>query len=152
MQQIAPAGLNTTAALLKINGLNLLLPQGDIRTLESYTDVDRATPALHSVGWVGYMQKHWPVYCLSEQLALLNDILPERRACAMLTMGAGFIGIMCDDLTIIKNFTAQRFELPVAMKLSHTPVLYLAEYEQGVACVSNAVKLTAYIERLVMNG
>lgn len=151
MQQIATAGLNTTAALIKINSLNLLLPQGEIRTLESATDVDRAAPALHSVGWASYMQKHWPVYCLNEQLALMNEIPPERRACAILTMGAGFIGIMCDDLIVIKNFTAQRFELPVAMRVSNSPVLYLAEYEKGVACVCNSSKLTAYIERLVMN-
>lgn len=152
MQRISPVGLNTAAALIKIDNLNILLPQGEIRTLESSTDVDRAAPALHSVGWASYLQKHWPVYCLTEQLALINDIPPERRACAMLTMGAGFIGVMCDDLTVIKNFTAQRFELPVAMHLDHTPVLYLAEYEQGVACVCNAGKLTAYIERLVLNA
>jgi hypothetical protein len=152
MQQIVQAGLNTTAALIKINNLNLLLPQGEIRTLESSSDVDRAAPALQSVGWVGYMQKHWPVYCLTEQLVLMSAIPPERRACAILTMGAGYIGILCDDMTVIKNFTAKRYELPVAMKLNNTPVLYLAEYEQGVACVCNASKLTAYIERLVLNA
>lgn len=152
MQPIVQARQHTTAALIKINNLNLLLPQGEIRTLESTTDVDRGAPALHSVGWVGYKQKHWPVYCLTEQLALMNDIPSERRACAMLTMGAGYIGIMCDDMIVIKDFVEQRFELPAAMKLDYTPVLYLAAYEQGIACVCSASKLTAYIERLVLNA
>lgn len=152
MMQIARSGSNTTAALLKINGLNLLLPQSEIRTLESATDVDVIAPALHSAGWVSYTQKRWPVYCLSEELALMAVVPSERRACAMLAMGAGYIGILCDDMIILKNFAAQRYELPLAMRLHDTPILHLVAYEQGIACASNASKLTAYIEQLVLNA
>ena len=152
MQQITQSASNTTAALLKINSLNLLLPQGDIRTLESSTDINLVAPALHSVGWVSYQQKHWPVYCLSEELALLDVIPPERRACAMLNMGAGYIGIMCDDMVVLKNYTAQRYELPIAMKAANTPILYLVGYEQGIASVCNAGRLTAYVGQLVINA
>jgi hypothetical protein len=149
MQQIARSGLNATAALLKIGSLNLLLPQGEIRTLESSTDVDLSAPVLHSTGWISYMQKRWPVYCLSEALALMDAVPAERRACAMMAMGAGYIGIMCDDMIVLKNFTAQRYELPVAMRLPNTPILYLAGYEQGIASVSNANRLTAYVGQLL---
>ena len=152
MQQIARPGLNTAAALLKINNLNLLLPQGEIRTVESSTDVDMVAPALHSAGWVNYMQKRWPVYCLSEELALMNVVPAERRACAMMAMGAGYIGIMCDDMIVLKNFTAQRYELPVAMRMENTPIMYLVDYEQGIASVCNASRLTAYIGQLVLNA
>lgn len=151
MMQITQSGSSTASALLKINGLNLLLPQGEIRTLESATDVDVIAPALHSAGWVLYAQKRWPVYCLSDELALMPLVPPERRACAMLAMGAGYIGIMCDDMLILKDFAAQRFELPVAMKLPDTPIMHLVAYEQGIACVSNAKRLTAYIGQLVLN-
>jgi hypothetical protein len=151
MLQIARAGSSTSAALLKIGGLNLLLPQSEIRTLESATDIEAAAPALHSVGWIVYAQKRWPVYCLSAELALMEVAPPERRACAMLAMGAGYLGIMCDDMIIQKDFAAQRYELPVAMRLPDTPILHLVDYEQGIACVSNATRLTAYIEQLVLN-
>jgi len=151
MKQIARPDLNSTAALLKIDGLNLLLPQAEIRTLESATDVDTAAPALHSTGWIAYAQKRWPVYCLSDELSLLAAVPPERRACALLAMGSGYIGIMCDDMMILKNFAAQRHELPYAMRLPQTPLLYLVAYEQGIACVSNAMQLTAYIEQLLIN-
>lgn len=151
MLQIARTGLNTTAALLKIGGLNLLLPQSEIRTLESATDLEVAAPALHSVGWITYAQKRWPVYCLSAELALLEVTPVERRACAMLPIGAGYLGIMCDDMIIQKDFAAQQYELPVAMRLPDTPILHLVDYEQGIACVSNAMRLTAYIEQLVLN-
>ena len=150
MRQITQPGSSTASALLKINGLNLLLPQGEIRTLESATDIDVIAPALHSAGWVSYAQKRWPVYCLSDELALMAHVPAERRACAMLAMGAGYIGILCDDMIILKDFAAQRFELPVAMKLPDTPIMHLVAYEQGIACISNAKKMTAYIEQLVL--
>ena len=152
MMQIQPAGLNTTAALLKINGLNLLLPQGEIRTLESATDIDKSAAALKSVGWIVYSNKHWPVYCLTEELALVEVVPADRRACAMLVMGAGYIGIMCDDMIMLKDFAAQRYELPLAMKLPNTPILHLVAYANGIACVSNSGQLTAYIEQLVANS
>jgi len=151
MLQITRAGSNTSAALLKIGGLNLLLPQSEIRTLESATDIEAASPALHSVGWIVYAQKRWPVYCLSAELALMEVAPSERRACAMLAMGAGYLGVMCDDMIIQKDFAAQRYELPVAMRLPDTPILHLVDYEQGIACASNAIRLTAYIEQLVLN-
>lgn len=145
-------GSNTTAALLKITGLNLQLPQGEIRTLESATDVDTAAPALNSIGWIVYAQKRWPVYCLSEELALMAVVPSERRACALLATGAGFIGILCDDMLILKDIAAQRYELPDAMRLPDTPILHLIAYEQGIACVTNAKQLTAFVEQLVLNA
>lgn len=157
MMQLARSGSHTTAAILKINGLNLLLPQGEIRTLESATDIDIAAPALHSTGWVSYAQKRWPVYCLSEELGLMSVVPSERRACAMMAMGAGYIGILCDDMIVLKDFSAQRYELPVAMRRPGsplqpgTPILYLVAYEQGIACVSNSSLLAAYIGQLVLN-
>ncbi len=150
LQVVYPA--SSAAALLKINGLNLLLPQGEVRSLESATDVDVAAPALRSTGWITYLHKRWPVYCLSERLTLLAQMPLESRACALVAMGAGYIGIMCNDMIVLKNFTAQRYDLPVAMRLPESPVLYLVQYEQEIACVSNAGRLTAYIEQQVLKS
>lgn len=150
MMQMTSSGSNTAAALLKINGLNLLLPQGEIRTLESARDIDPVAPALRSIGWIAYARKRWPVYCLTEGLSLMAVVPSERRACAMLTMGAGYIGIMCDDMIILKDFAAQLYEIPHVMSEPHTPILHLVFYEEGIACASNANKLTTYIGQLVL--
>lgn len=151
MLEIAQTGQASSAAILKIGVLNLLLPQSDIRTLESATDIDTTTTVLHSVGWITYTQKRWPVYCLSDELTLMAAAPRERRACAMLAMGAGYLGLMCDDMIMQKNFAAQRYELPAAMRLPDSPILHLVDYEQGIACASNALRMTAYIEQLVLN-
>ncbi len=150
--QMALAGLKSASALLKINGLNLLLPQGEIRSLESASDIDISAPALQSAGWISYKLKRWPVYCLSDEMKLMPVAPSERRACAMLEMGAGYIGILCDDIVVLKDFATQQYELPEAMKLPDTPIQYLVNYEQGIACVTNTKKLTSYIERLVLSN
>jgi hypothetical protein len=149
MLQIVQTVQTGSAAILKIGGLKLLLPQSDIRTLESATDIDASATVLHSVGWVTYAQKRWPVYCLSDELRLMAAAPPERRACAMLAMGAGYLGLMCDDMIMQKNYATKHYELPVAMRLPDTPILHFVDYEQGIACASNAMRLTAYIEQLV---
>ena len=152
MLQTARAGLNIAAELLKIDGLNLLLPQGEVRTLEPVTQLDVLAPALHSVGWITYLQKRWPVYCLSEDLSVLTIVPSARRACALMALGAGYIGIMCDDMIVLKDFAAQRYELPVAMRLPDMPILNIVAYEQGIACVSNARHFTSYVEQQVLKA
>ena len=149
MMQTTLATSKSTAAVLKISTLNLLLPQGDIRTLESASDVDPVSPAWSSAGWIKFREKRWPVYGLSDELTLMQRVPAERRACAMLAMGSGYVGLLCDDIIVQKEFVAQRFELPVAMKFPDTPIMYLVKYEEGIACVSNASQLTIFIERLV---
>lgn len=152
MQKIDRVDANITAALIKMDGLNLILPHGEIRTLESLSEIDTHSPALKSIGWINYESRRWPVYCLTEELTLLENIPPQRGACALLGMGSGYIGIMCDDMTVLKDVAAQRYEVPVAMRLPGSPILYLINYEQGIACVSNARQITAYVERLVLNA
>lgn len=147
--QISLPTSKASTALLKINGLNLMLPQADIRTLESASDVDISSPALGSVGWISYQQKRWPVYCLSDELALMQSVPSERHACVVLAIGAGYAGLLCDDIVVLKEFSGRRLDVPVAMRFSDTPVISLATYDQGVACVSNADRLTAFIKRLV---
>ena len=150
VMQIVDAGLSSAAALLKIDKLQLLLPQGEVRSLESATDIDVTAPALHSVGWISFGQKRVPVYSLSEDLNLMSGVTSERRACAMLTLGSGYIGILCNDMIILSNFSGARHLLPAAMRLADTPILQLAEYEQGIVCVTSAHKLTTYIEQMVV--
>lgn len=149
MRLPAPASQQTAAALLKIGGLNLLLPQSDIRTLESVTDVDHTAPALNSMGWIVFRQKRWPVYSLSENLALLTQADASQRACVMLEIGAGYIGVLCNDVAVVQELPTGQIGLPVAMKRADTPILGLVQYGQGIACLSDASHLTAFIDKLV---
>ena len=140
---------NTEAAVLKFDGVDLMIRQDEIRMLEPASGVDTAVPERNSVGWIGYMRQRWPVYCLSEQLELMNSIPPTRRTCALLSLENGHIGVLCDDVNILKQAAGQNYELPLAMRTAQTPILGLLAYNNGMLSVSSANRLAAYVESQV---
>lgn len=145
-----PSGAaNASATVLKIDGLDLLFQQNDIRALESAANVDRNAPGEYSVGWTSYMRQRWPVYCLSEQLDLLSVALPSRRTCALLALEAGYVGVMCDDVSIIRLAAAQRYEVPIAMRSAETPILGLLPSGDRLLCIGDPNRLAAFIERQI---
>ena len=140
------AGRNAEAAVLKFNGMDLMIRQDEIRMLEPASAVDSADPERNSVGWIGYMRQRWPVYCLSEQLELMDSIPPSRRTCVLLTLANGHIGVLCDDVSVLKQVGGQNYELPLAMRTAQTPVLGLLAHDNGMLSVSSASGLAAYVE------
>jgi hypothetical protein len=142
-------GMNVSAVALKIDGLELLFRQSDIRALESASEVDGNDPGEGSIGWVGYMRQRWPVYCLSNQLELLSGMPPSRRTCALLALDTGYFGMLCDDATILKRVAEQVHEVPVAMKNADTPILGLLPAGDKLLCISAPNHLAAYIARQV---
>ncbi|HLY96920.1 MAG: hypothetical protein ACM3W8_07255 [Sideroxydans sp.] len=141
--------MNASAAVLKIDGLDLLFQQSDVRALESASSVDGNASREGSVGWISYMRQRWPVYCLSDQLELLIGVPPSRRTCALLALETGYVGMLCNDVTIVKWPAGQCHEVPVAMKRADTPVLGLLPSGDKLLCVSAPNRLAAYIEHQV---
>jgi hypothetical protein len=141
-------GMNVSAAVLKIDGLDLMLQQSDVRALESASYVDANDPCEGSVGWIAYMRQRWPVYSLSDQLVLSDEVPPSRRTCALLALEAGYFGLLCDDVSIVKQAAGQIHEVPAAMKNPDTPILGLLPSGDKLLCISNPNRLADYIEHL----
>lgn len=137
-----------SVALLRIAGLNLVMPQVDVRAVESVSDIDFAEPPQHAVGWVAFAQQRWPVYCLDQALVLLPRVPAERRACVLLAWERGYVGLTCDDVSVTKQVSAQHYALPPAMSLPETPVQSLLAYEGGIACATSGQRLAAHLVRL----
>lgn len=137
-----------SAAVLKIDALDLLIQQREIRTLESVSDVDSSGPDKGSVGWISFAQQRWPVFCLSPRLDLQLDIPAARGTCVLLVLENGYAGLLCDDVTILKQVSGRLYELPVAMRRRDTPIRGVLSYNQGIACVSDAGRLAAYIAQM----
>ena len=138
--------INATAAVLKINGLELMLPQTEVRALESASDVGGSDPMERSVGWIGYMRQRWPVYCLSEELELLGSVPSSRRTCALLAIESGYVGVLCDDVSVQKQIAGKSHELPFAMRTADTPITGLLPYGGGLMSITGARRLAAYID------
>lgn len=141
----------TEAALMFISGLCLMLPQSEVRGLETSAAMDTEETKPYSVGWVRINEERWPVYCLSPELTLLLIAPKERRSCLVLDTGAGYIGILCDEFTVGEQIALDRqHDLPSAMRLPDTPLLGLAALADGqVACITNAERLVEHVNRQV---
>ncbi|HEY6096371.1 MAG TPA: chemotaxis protein CheW [Gallionellaceae bacterium] len=146
--QQADLRLHSAAAVLKIDGLDLLIQQRDIRTLESVSDVDRSAPGKGSVGWISFAQQRWPVFCVSSRLDLQLEIPPARGTCVLLALEDGYAGVLCDDVTILRQVSGRLHELPVAMRRHDTPIRGVVSHNQGMACVSDAGRLADYIAQI----
>jgi hypothetical protein len=136
------------AALLKVDGLTLMLSQSDIRAIEATVDVDRTDPATFSVGWIVYAQQRWPVYCFSADLRLNFEIPSVRRTCVLMTADDGYVGILADDVSILRQIPERHYPLPDILKLPGSPVQYLMLLEGAIVCATDAHNLYAHIGRL----
>src|ERR1017187_1573009 len=136
------------SARLTFSGLHLILPQREIRMLESASAVDNRNAGALSAGWISYEQLRWPVYCISPQLTLLDTVPVERRVCALIKAGNDCMGILCDNISIEKA-VEKWHDIPPSMILPDTPLLGLIVSEENVlACVTSAELLAAYVIRL----
>jgi len=143
---LSGASRNTEAVVLKFDSVELMIRQDEIRMLEPASSIDAGDPERYSVGWVGYMRQRWPVYCLSEQLGLMDNIPSSRRTCVLLPSRDGHIGVLCDDVSVLKQAAGRNYELPLAMRTAESPILGLLAHSNGMLSVSNANRLAAYIE------
>jgi len=130
--------------LLRIDEMQLMLPQGDICAVESVADIQSQDAVAPAVGRIAYLGQSWPVLSLNGELQTLGSIPPARRACVMLATGKGFLGLLCDDVRVLNQQSSADYALPVAMRTANTPIQAVMPFENGLACISDTRHLLQY--------
>lgn len=130
--------------LLRIDGMQLMLPQGDVCAVESVADIQSQDAVAPAVGRIAYLGQSWPVLSLNGELQTLASIPPARRACVMLATGKGFLGLLCDDVRVLNQLSGADYALPVAMRTANTPIQAVMPFENGLACLSDTRHLLRY--------
>ena len=140
-----PAATAERYALVKLDGLNLMVPQGGIRTLESVADVRPDDPPENGIGWIDFQRTKWPVYCLTEDLAVAITLPPSRRICALLSVENGFVGLACSEVVLIKEGAPRPHAVPDCMAFVGSPITALVHYGEGMACLTSAQRIADYV-------
>lgn len=130
--------------LLRIDNMQLMLPQGDVCAVESVVDLVSQDAVAPAIGRIAYLGQSWPVLSLNGELQTLDMIPAARRACVMLATGKGFLGLLCDDVRVLNQQPDSDYALPVAMRAGYTPVKAVMPFENGLACLSDARHLMQY--------
>ncbi len=134
-------------AKLTLDGYPWLLPQTEIRSLESPLDIDREVRAPHGIGAIAFGGEWWPVYCLSGELRLLPQLPDNRRICALLDNGADRFGLVCDQVETLAE-APRLLGLPACMGTPDSLIQALAPLDRGLGCVTDTEHLAALLATL----
>jgi hypothetical protein len=137
---------NQLYALLSLHNHVLLLPQGDIRTLESVLDVSPSGQLANSVGWLPFEGDRWPVYGLDEDLNPCSELLETQRLCVLLNIEGGYFSLLCQNIATLPGSAVRFCPLPPAMIKPGSPLQGLALYGDRVGLVSTAEALATFLD------
>ncbi len=138
---------------LCFDGLELLIPQDDVISVESVYELSTKTDQHKYLGYIPFQGSRIPVYSLSENLQLMSFVADNRAQCVVLKYSAGWFALLCQE---IKNFQLSdiRFEpLPACMNHPAMPLTHLAQYRSSsrdtqLGLISNADIIMHYLEQL----
>lgn len=139
-------------AALRLDALNLLIPQQDVRSLESSIDIDASAALAGAIGWIEFQKNRLPVYCLSQQLEPMAQAPAGRRVVVVLNAGTRAFGLLCSEVTLLEKLSGVVQEMPEAMILSGSPIYALAMHQGAVACVSSASRILAAVDPVAAPG
>jgi hypothetical protein len=129
-------------ANLTFAGLQLLIPQSDIYSLEPTVDM---TPCLDAIGAAGQLQQDaevWSLYALSSDLNLLDSCPDSYRIAVLLKNIKPVFGLLCEQIDTLARNQISIHPIPEAMHNPESPLLALALYGEEIRYISSASALT----------
>lgn len=131
----------------------VLVPQSDVRTLESVLELHREEHDDTSVGSLEFEDALWPVYCVDEAFHPVSEIPSDQRICVLLRCDQEYFGLMCTDITTVNRAHIQSRPVPMAMRQYSSVLEALALYDGRLSLVSATTllaKALAISEALVV--
>jgi hypothetical protein len=135
---------NQSYVILTIEQRMLLLPQSEVRTLESVLDIHTGQPPVHGVGWLSFEYQDWPVYGVDAALNPLSKVPDSQRICVLLTLAEGYFGLLCSDITTMHGSAVEFRPLPLAMAKPNTLLSALALFRDRIGLLSTGMSLSVY--------
>jgi hypothetical protein len=128
-------------ALIELDEVALLLPQSDLHGVEPVLDVDARLASGGAAGKIRLRTGLWPVFCPSDDLEPLAQMLPKRRICAMLLTGNQLFGLVCSRVGSVLAPEVKRLPLPECMSASSAVLGELGLHAGRIVCVTSSARL-----------
>jgi hypothetical protein len=123
-------------ACLTFAGIQLLIPQTDIYSLEPTVDMT-PTAESDSVGQLELAGTTWTLYALGADLNLLHQC-PDDYHIVILLKNKPLFGLLCEQITSIGRKELSIHAIPAAMQNPASPLLALALIGDQVRYISSA--------------
>jgi hypothetical protein len=136
--------------VLAMEGLRLALPQSEALQIELASDLKVTDAEGQEAGRLSRRNgKPWPAYCLDWALRVQRPAPAERRLCVFFGTQDDARGILCDRVWPLAADADLRPEPPRGcMNGPRSPTIGLARFQDGVALVTSAAELRAYLDFL----
>lgn len=129
-------------AVLSFDGLQLLIPQNDIYSLEPIADI---TPSVADNGSLGQLKQGsqvWSLYALSSDLTVLTSRPDNYRIVILMKNIQPAFGLLCEQVNTIESNQIRIHPMPPAMNCKDSPLLALALTGEEVLTISSASALS----------
>ncbi len=138
-------------SILVFGGIELLIPQNEVVSIESLYKLDIKDEIVHSVGKLLIQGKNIPIYCFSENMTLLSYIPIDRMQCVIIRHTQGLIGILCNEINNITLNHVSFESIPGCMNSHTNPITHFCLYKEDkmpmkLGLVTDATWLYYYIE------
>jgi len=136
--------------VLAMEGLRLALPQSEALQIALAFDLEHVDDGGPEVGRLSRRNgKAWPAYCLDWALRVHRSTPAERRLCVFFGTQDDARGILCDRVWPLAADADLRPEPPRrCISGPRWPAIGLARFQDGVAVVTSAAELKAYLDFL----
>lgn len=134
-------------AVLTFDGLNLMVRQAEVRTLEPASAVDwPQAEETNLVGRIDMETGRWPVFCLAAGLTPLASVPPNRRVCILLSDGKRGFGLLCDQVKTVEAGRLNIVPMPACMKSSASPLVGMALDGGDLTCLITTSRLARFLQ------
>ena len=139
------------------NGASVLaVPSVEVFGVQSSNLVETKGSLLPlAVGSVITNGRHWPVFGLSENFNLLDEMLSNEGSCICLSddKGESGLALICDNfISNATNSNLQWEELPKCMKVDSTPVPYWVRSGNRIIPITSTASITNYLKLRMERG
>jgi hypothetical protein len=132
--------------LLEIEEVILGVSQTDIASLETVLDLGPPTEA-GAVGSIRRGSDTWPVFCLSQDLVVLDYAPATRRVCALLKDQARRLGLLVDRVESVAGESLQVFARTGTVARIPAPIRALARWDDRLVSLVPAASLAGIARR-----
>ena len=137
---------------INIGKSRLLVPQAEVRSLESTLDMHTEKEDQSSVGSVFNNGVLIAVFNFDDKFNLDQSVPDSRRICVCLQDNDIEFSIICDAVSSIKQEEINLVDLPSCMKTTYCPALFLGIYRNSVFSVVSTWTLHNLITKMSNNG
>ena len=137
---------------LSFGGIELLMPQNEILSIESVYELDSNNKEGKQIGEIDKYGCKMQVFCFSESMEVLNKIPKDRIKCVVIKHSHSNFAILCNDIDNIILRDISLHNIPICMNNDFMPFSHLCLYNDSdhihkLALVTNAVCLNKYIDQ-----